>query len=45
MWFEDFGPSLFRFEFMWLEVEGFKEKVLVWWNFINVEGKASFVLW
>ncbi|XP_040989014.1 uncharacterized protein LOC121236643 [Juglans microcarpa x Juglans regia] len=36
--------SYFKFENMWLKVEGFGEKVRGWWNSYNVSGTPSFVL-
>ncbi|KAJ9693798.1 hypothetical protein PVL29_009659 [Vitis rotundifolia] len=38
------GPTPFRFENMWLKVEGFKDMVRAWWQEIEVRGSASFRL-
>ncbi|RVW89824.1 Transposon TX1 uncharacterized 149 kDa protein [Vitis vinifera] len=38
------GPSPFRFENMWLKVEGFKDLLKAWWEGDNFNGAASFVL-
>ena len=38
------GPSLFRFENMWLKVEGFIDLIRSWWRGIEVRGTASFRL-
>ena len=38
------GPTLFRFENMWLKVEGFKDLIHSWWQGIEVRGSASFKL-
>ena len=38
------GKSLFRFENMWLRVEGFMDKMKEWWQSYNFRGKPSFVL-
>ena len=38
------GPSPFRFENMWLKVEGFQELIHSWWQGIEVRGSASFRL-
>ena len=38
------GPSPFRFENMWLKVEGFKDLIQSWWRGIEVRGSASFRL-
>ncbi|KAF5480849.1 hypothetical protein F2P56_001560 [Juglans regia] len=35
--------SHFKFENMWLKVEGFGEKVRCWWNSYNFSGTPSFV--
>ncbi|RVX05821.1 hypothetical protein CK203_023850 [Vitis vinifera] len=35
------GPTPFRFENMWLKVEGFKDLVHNWWQGIDVRGSAS----
>ncbi|RVW36854.1 LINE-1 reverse transcriptase-like [Vitis vinifera] len=38
------GPSPFRFENMWLKVEGFKDLLRSWWQGIVVRDSASFRL-
>ena len=38
------GPSPFRFENMWLKVEGFKDLIYSWWQGIEVRGSASYRL-
>ncbi|RVW26614.1 hypothetical protein CK203_103918 [Vitis vinifera] len=38
------GPSPFRFENMWLKVDGFQELIHSWWQGIEVRGSASFRL-
>ena len=38
------GPTSFRFENMWLKEEGFKEVLKKWWEGIQVNGSASFIL-
>ncbi|RVW24274.1 putative WD repeat-containing protein C2A9.03 [Vitis vinifera] len=38
------GPTLFRFENMWLKVEGFQDMVRSWWQGIDVRGSASYRL-
>ena len=38
------GPIPFRFENMWLKVEGFKDLVHSWWQGIEVGGSASYKL-
>ncbi|RVW40426.1 hypothetical protein CK203_090038 [Vitis vinifera] len=38
------GPSPFRFENMWLKVDGFKDLLREWWQGTVVSGKASFRL-
>ena len=35
------GKSPFRFESMWLKIEGFKDLVRSWWNGYSVEGYSS----
>ncbi|RVX20225.1 Transposon TX1 uncharacterized 149 kDa protein [Vitis vinifera] len=35
------GKSPFRFENMWLKIEGFKDLVKSWWNGYSVEGFSS----
>lgn len=37
------GPCPFKFELMWLEISGFKEKLIMWREEMIVEGTASFV--
>ncbi|RVW63714.1 hypothetical protein CK203_052751 [Vitis vinifera] len=36
------GPSSFRFENMWLKVEGFKNMLRYWWQGMMVRGSASY---
>ncbi|RVW31784.1 hypothetical protein CK203_099460 [Vitis vinifera] len=38
------GPSPFRFENMWLKVEGFQDMIRRWWWEIEVRGSASYRL-
>ncbi|RVW73021.1 hypothetical protein CK203_057450 [Vitis vinifera] len=38
------GPSPFRFENMWLKVEGVKELMKSWWEGVSFNGSASFIL-
>ncbi|KAL6314020.1 hypothetical protein AAG906_011754 [Vitis piasezkii] len=38
------GPSPFRFENMWLKVEGFLDLIRCWWREIEVRGTASYRL-
>ncbi|RVW55173.1 hypothetical protein CK203_066945 [Vitis vinifera] len=38
------GPTPFRFENMWLKVEGFQDIVRTWWQGIEVRGSASYRL-
>ena len=38
------GPSPFRFENMWLKVEGFEDLLRSWWQGIVVRSSASFRL-
>ena len=38
------GKSPFRFENMWLKVEGFVDKVRLWWNSYHFVGLPSYVL-
>ena len=38
------GPSPFRFENMWLEEEGFKDKMKTWWGSLNFTGTSNFIL-
>ncbi|RVW63021.1 hypothetical protein CK203_062919 [Vitis vinifera] len=38
------GPSPFRFENMWLKVEGFIDLIRSWWRGIEVRGTTSFRL-
>ena len=38
------GPSPFRFENMWLKVEGFKDLFKAWWEGDNFNGSASFIM-
>ena len=38
------GPSLFRFENMWLKEEGFKMLIKEWWQGLSFRGSYSFIL-
>ncbi|RVW38098.1 hypothetical protein CK203_095113 [Vitis vinifera] len=38
------GKNPFRFENMWLRVDGFMDKIKEWWQSYNFRGKPSFVL-
>ena len=38
------GPSLFRFENMWLKADGFTDLLRGWWQGFEVRGRASFRL-
>ena len=38
------GPSPFRFENMWLKVEGFQDMIRRWWWEVEVRGSASYRL-
>ena len=38
------GPCPFRFENMWLKVEGFLDLIRNWWRGIEVRGTASYRL-
>ena len=38
------GPTPFRFEVMWLRVDGFKEFLKGWWQGLIFSGSSSFVL-
>ncbi|RVW37936.1 Transposon TX1 uncharacterized 149 kDa protein [Vitis vinifera] len=38
------GPSPFRFENMWLKVEGVKELMKSWWEGVSFNGSASFIM-
>ena len=38
------GPSPFRFENLWLKVEGFKDLMRSWWQGMSVSGRASYKL-
>ena len=38
------GSSPFRFENMWLKVEGFKTLMRSWWQGMSVSGRASYKL-
>ena len=38
------SPSHFRFEIMWLKVEGFKDLLKGWWQGLNFKEFASFIL-
>ncbi|KAG5618937.1 hypothetical protein H5410_018761 [Solanum commersonii] len=39
------NPSYFKFENMWLEEEGFLEKVKTWWQSYSVTGTPDFILY
>ena len=38
------GPTPFRFENMWFEMEGFKSLIDGWWKSFEVRGAVSFVV-
>ena len=38
------GPSPFRFENMWLEEKGFKDKMKTWWGSLNFTRSSSYIL-
>ncbi|RVW27875.1 K(+) efflux antiporter 2, chloroplastic [Vitis vinifera] len=38
------GPSPFRFENMWLEEEGFKDKMKTWWGSLKFIGTSNYIL-
>nr|CAN70867.1 hypothetical protein VITISV_027610 [Vitis vinifera] len=38
------GPSPFRFENMWLKMEGVKELMKSWWEGVSFNGSTSFIL-
>ena len=38
------GRSVFKFENMWLKVEGFVDRVQQWWNGYNFVGLLGFIL-
>ena len=38
------GPSPFRFENLWLKVEGFKDLMRSWWQGMSVSGRVSYKL-
>ena len=38
------GPLPFRFENMWLKVEGFKNLINDWWRSSEIRGTSSYVL-
>ena len=38
------GPFLFRFENMWLKIEGFKDLLKTWWEQDSFSGSSSFIL-
>ena len=38
------GPTPFRFENMWLKVEGFLDLMKRWWQGVSARGSASFIL-
>ena len=37
-------PSSFKFENIWLEEEGFKDKMKTWWESLNLTGTSNFIL-
>lgn len=39
----DATPSYFKFENMWLEVEGFLDKLKNWWQNYNFNGRPNFI--
>ncbi|XP_047268842.1 uncharacterized protein LOC124898822 [Capsicum annuum] len=39
-----FKKSYFKFENWWLEIEGFKDKVKVWWNSFPGKGRPAYIL-
>lgn len=38
------GPSPFRFENMWLKIEGFEDHVKRSWQFVEIRGLKSFIV-
>ena len=38
------GPSSFRFENMWLEEKGFKDKMKMWWGSLKFIGTSNYIL-
>ena len=38
------GPSPFRFENMWLEEEGFKDKMKIWWGSLKFTRTSCYIL-
>lgn len=40
----DATPSYFKFENMWLQFEGFVDKLKNWWQSYNFSGRADFIL-
>ena len=38
------GKSAFKFENMWLKVEGFVDRVRQWWNGYHYVGNPSYIL-
>ena len=38
------GPSPFKFENMWLEEKGFKDRMKMWWKGLNFIGTSSYIL-
>ena len=38
------GPIPFRFENMWLKVEGFQDMLEGWWQGLSFRGSASYIL-
>ena len=43
-WVISEGRIPFKFENMWLEVEGFRDLIKRWWEEVRVEGYGSFVV-
>lgn len=40
----DVTPSYFKFENIWLEVDGFLDKLKYWWQSYNFNGRPNFIL-
>ena len=38
------GPSSFRFENMWLEEKGIKDKMKTWWESLKFTGTSNYIL-
>ena len=38
------GPTSFRFEVLWLKVEGFKDLLKTWWKSLSPRGTSSYTL-